>query len=100
MKKNDYRIYNRKTQRDLAIEMNLFCALNGKHLTVSGATFNSLPVSGTITNVVYTPGPKRNYVNVVLSNLSEYTFRVKHGKPIFNNQTKLCSPHEKKAETL
>jgi hypothetical protein len=87
MNKTDNRHYNRRENRRLNIEVDLWIMLGGKHIVVPGAFYDSKPVSGTITDLDYTIHNSGNYARLRLDNGAEYSVRVKHGKPIFNPST-------------
>jgi ribosomal protein L2 len=80
MKKNDDRNYNRKHQRDLSIEMDLWCLLKDKVIESKGCFYDGKPVAGIIKNVIYYPGRTSNICTVELDNGTKYNFEVKHGK--------------------
>lgn len=85
MVKTDSRHYNTKSNRDLTIEMNLWCAFNGKQLEASGETFDSKPVSGQIIAVEYLPDAKGNTCLIKLQNGTQCSLPVKRGKLVLKS---------------
>ncbi len=79
MYKTDNRIYNRKQNRDLAIEMDLYCLLKGKLLEAKGCFFDNKPVYGIIEDVFYEVFRGANLCTLKLDNGTEYKLRIKRG---------------------
>jgi hypothetical protein len=85
MKKNDYRLENRKHKRDLSVEMDLWIMFHKKTIETT-ATSNSIPICGVITNVEYFPGKSLNQCILTLENGTQYHLSVKYGKPVITNE--------------
>jgi hypothetical protein len=79
MKTTDLRHYNRKEQRNLKIEMNLYCLLVGKKLE-SSCIINGLPACGKIIDIQYNSMPTFNFVRLILENGADYCIETKYGK--------------------
>lgn len=87
MNKTDGRHYNRKSQRDLKIEMDLFVLFNKRHILVPGNFYDDKPVEGIIVDVTFIPDNHSRHVCVLsIDNGTEYRFPVRHGKPAMRNE--------------
>jgi len=85
MKKTDGRHYNRRAQRTLKMEMDLFILLVGKHLSAPGS-YNGLPYNGIITDVKYINNDTSRQAVCTLNNGTRYGIRMKNNKLIFDNE--------------
>lgn len=85
MNKIDNRIYNRKTQRDLSIEMKLWIIFHGKIINVKKATYDDKEIYGKIIDVKYEVHRSFNNVVLFIDNNTEYRIPVKNGKPVMNS---------------
>lgn len=89
MIKYDARHTNRKSQRDLTIEMDLWCFFGSKHLTVEGASLGGKPINGKIVDISYDIYPKSKDCRLTLDNGTEYSVPVKYGRPVIAGKIKL-----------
>lgn len=89
MEKSDNRKYNRKSNRDLNIEMDLWCIFGSKNIEVDNTTFDDKPIKGKIIDVKYEIHRSSNNAVLFIDNNTEYRISVKHGKPVMNKNIKI-----------